>query len=56
MNLPTGILSFFLLQAANLTPDHENLLRTAAKLEYKGMREKIQKAFGETGDNVVVSQ
>ena len=41
------------MQAANLMPDHEKLVRTAAKLEYKDMREKIQKAFGETGDNIV---
>ena len=41
------------MQAANLTPDHEKLVRTAAKLEYKDMREKIQKVFGETGDNVI---
>ena len=53
MNLPTGVLVFFLLQAANLTPDHEKLVRTATKLKYKDMREKIQKVFDETGDNVV---
>ena len=40
------------MQAANLTPDHEKLVRTAAKLEYKDMREKIQKVFGETDYNV----
>ena len=56
MNLPTSVLAFFLLQAANLMPYHEKLARTAAKLEYKDMQEKIQKIFGETGDNVVVSQ
>ena len=53
INLPPGVLAFFLLQAANLAPDHEKLGRTAAKLEYKDMQEKIQKVFGETGDNVV---
>ena len=49
----TGVLAFFLLQAANLMPNHEKLIRTAAKLEYKDMREKIKKVFDETGDNVV---
>ena len=53
MNLPTSVLAFSLLQAANLMPYHEKLARTAAKLEYKDMREKVQKIFGETGDNVV---
>ena len=53
MNLHTSALAFFLLQAANLTPDHEKLVRTAVKLEYKDMQEKIQKVFGKTGDNVV---
>ena len=53
MNLPTGVLVFFLLQTANLTPDHEKLVRTAAQLEYKDMQEKIQKVFGETSDNLV---
>ena len=52
MNLPTGVLPFFLLQTANLTSDHEKLVRTAAKLDYKDMREKIQKIFDETGDVV----
>ena len=33
----TGVLAFFLLQAANLMPNHEKLIRTAAKLEYEDM-------------------
>ena len=41
MKLLTGVLAFFLLQAVNLMPDHEKLVGTAAKLEYKDMREKI---------------
>ena len=49
----TGVLAFFLLQAANLMTNHEKLIRTAAKLEYEDMREKIKKVFDETGDNVV---
>ena len=52
VNFPTGVLAFFLLQVANLTPDHEKLVRTAAKLEYKDMHKKTQKVFGETGDVV----
>ena len=56
MNLPTGVLAFLLLQAANLTPYHEKLVRTAARLEYKDMQEKIQKVFGETGAKIVFIQ
>ena len=33
-------------------PDHEKLVGTSAKLEYKDMWEKIQKVFGETSENV----
>ena len=38
LDLPTGVQAFFLLQAANLTPDLEKLARTAATLVYGDMR------------------
>ena len=56
MNLPTGVLPFFLLQTANLTSDHEKLVRTAAKLEYKDMRGKIQKYLMKQVMLLIVSQ
>ena len=42
-----GILAFFLLMAANLTNDHERLVRATAELKFDDMKDKIQKVFGE---------
>ena len=47
--LPTELQAFFLLKAANMTPDSEKLARATAKLEYKDMRDKIMKIFGDPG-------
>ena len=38
---------FFLLIAANMTDDHERLVRATAELTYDDMKEKVQKSFGE---------
>ena len=48
LDLLTGVQAFFLLQAANLTPDLEKLVRTAATLVYGDMREKIQKVLSDS--------
>ena len=47
LNFDDGILAFFLLMAANLTDDHERLVRATAELTYEDMKDKLQKVFGE---------
>ena len=47
--LPEGVQAFFLLKAANLTLESEKLVRATAKLEFRDMREKIMKVFGDPG-------
>ena len=47
--LPDGVLAFFLLKAANLPKESEQLARATAKLELKDMREKLMKIFGDPG-------
>ena len=49
MKLPEGVQAFFLLKAANLTVEAEKLARATAKLEYKDMREKLARIFGDPG-------
>ena len=49
MKLPEGVQAFFLLKAANLTVESEKLARATAKLEYKDMREKLARIFGDPG-------
>ena len=49
MTLPEGVQAFFLLKAANLTVESEKLARATAKLEYKDMREKLSRIFGDPG-------
>ena len=49
MKLPEGVQAFFLLKAANLNDETEKLARAVSSLEYKDMREKIQKIFGDPG-------
>ena len=46
LTLPEGVQAFFLLNAANLTPDTEKLARATAELTYKDMKEKLTKIFG----------
>ena len=48
LDLPTNVQAFFLLQAANLTPDLEKLVRTTAILVYDDMKEKIQKVLSDS--------
>ena len=47
--MPTGVQAFFLLKAANLTPESEKLARATSKLEYPDMRDKLMKIFGDPG-------
>ena len=48
MVLPEGFQAFFLLKAANLSPDHQKLARaTCSKLTYKDMKSNILKVFGD---------
>ena len=47
LDFEDGILAFFLLMAANLTNDHERLVRATADLKFDDMKDKIQKVFGE---------
>ena len=47
--LADGVQAFFLLKAANLTAESENLALATAKLEFKDMRDKIMKIFGDPG-------
>ena len=58
--MPTGVQAFFLLQAANLIPDHEKLVRTTATLVYGDMKDKIQKvlsdSFGRDSGGVQVKE
>ena len=49
MSLPQGVQGFFLLKAANLTVESEKLARATAQLEYKDMREKLSRIFGDPG-------
>ena len=50
MELVDGVLGYFLLAAANLTSEHERLVRATSKLEFKDINDKLQKVFGEFGD------
>ena len=47
MELPTGALAFFLLQAANLPDESERLARVTSLMEYDNMKSQIHKIFGE---------
>ena len=49
MELPEGVQAFFLLKAANMTEDSERLARATANLDYKDMKDKVMKIFGDPG-------
>ena len=51
LTLNDKVQAYFLLKAANLTDDHERLVRTTATLNYKDMKEKLQKVFGDFTDD-----
>ena len=44
-----GILAYFLLAAANISEDHERLVRATSTLTFDDMKDKLQKVFGEFG-------
>ena len=46
-----GLMGYFLLTAANLSDDHERLVRATAKLDFEDVRDKLQKVFGEFDGN-----
>ena len=47
MTLVDGLIAYFLLAAANLSPEHERLVRATSKLEFEDMKDKLQRVFGE---------
>ena len=47
MELPEGVQALFLLKSVNLASESEKLARATAKLEYKDMREKLARIFGD---------
>ena len=48
-DLPSALQAFFLLKAANLTPESEKLARATSKLDYADMRDKLMRIFGDPG-------
>lgn len=50
LELPDGLKGYFLLSAANLSADHERLVRATAALTFDDIKDKLQKVFGEFGD------
>ena len=48
LDLTTGVQAFYFLQAGNLTPDLEKLVRTTATLVYGDMKEKIQNVLSDS--------
>ena len=51
LTLNDKVQAYFLLKAANLSDDHERLVRTTSVLKYKDMKEQLQKIFGEFSDD-----
>jgi hypothetical protein len=47
LNFDDGILAYFLLTAANLSDEHERLVRATAALTFNDVKDKLQKVFGE---------
>ena len=60
MKLPEGVKAYFLLNAANMSPEYDKLARTTVKeLNYAEMKDKVMKIFGDplmTDDNGGVPQ
>ena len=54
--LDHGLMAYFLLTAANLSHDHERLVRATASLNSDDMKDKLQKVFGEYDGNEVNMQ
>ena len=50
LDLSDGLKGYFLLASANLSADHERLVRATAKLTFDDIKDKLQKVFGEFGD------
>lgn len=49
MDLPEGVRTFFLLKAANLTDESEQLAGATANLTYKDKCDKVMKISGDPG-------
>ena len=45
MALVDGVQGYFLLVAANLTAEHERLVRATAKLEFEDIKDKLQRVI-----------
>ena len=54
--LDDGLMAYFLLTAANLSHDHERLVRATASSNSDDMKDKLQKVFGEFDGNDVDMQ
>ena len=49
--LDDGLMAYFLLTTANLSDDHEKLVRATASLNSDDMKDKLQKVFGQFDGN-----
>ena len=50
LDLNDGLKGYFLLASANLSADHERLVRATAQLSFEDIKDKLQKVFGEFGN------
>ena len=51
LTLNDKVQAYFLLKAANLSDDHERLVRTTSVLKYNDTKEQLQKVFGQFNDD-----
>ena len=51
LTLNDKVQAYFLLKAANLSDEHERLVRTTSTLKYKEMKEQLQKVFGDFNED-----
>ena len=50
LEISAGLRGYFLLASANLSANHERLVSATAKLTFDDIKDKLQKVFGEFGD------
>ena len=50
IEVPDSLKAYFLIKAANLSDEHERLVRATSKMESEDMKDKLQKVFGEFTD------
>ena len=51
LELNSGLKGYFLMASANLSADHERLVRATAQLTFDDIKDKLQKVFGKFGDD-----